>query len=74
MNSTPAASNARRTAKLFAAVMEVSASVSSARRMVATPTADSRAKSAARQRINARAALIWALVKGLWALDILDIV
>jgi hypothetical protein len=45
MNSTPAASKARRTARSFAAVIEVSSSVSSARRIVATPTEDSRARS-----------------------------
>jgi hypothetical protein len=37
MNSTPAASRARRTARSFAAVIDVSPSVSSARRIVATP-------------------------------------
>ena len=40
MNSTPADSRARRTAKSFAAVIEVSSSASSARRIVVTPTAD----------------------------------
>ena len=45
MNSTPADSKARRTARSFAAVIEVSLSTSSARRIVATPTADSRARS-----------------------------
>src|SRR5262245_9563983 len=63
MNSTPAASNARRMAMSLGAVIEVSFSASSARRMVATPTADSRARSSARQRRKARAALIWPLVK-----------
>jgi hypothetical protein len=58
MNSTPAASKARRTAKSFGAVIEVSVSLSSARRMVATPTADSRARSSARHRRKARAARI----------------
>src|SRR5262245_54857008 len=65
MNSTPAASNARRMAMSLGAVIEVSFSASSARRMVATPTADSRARSSARHRRNARAALIWPLVRGL---------
>src|SRR5438093_11506 len=37
MNSTPAASSARRTAKSLAAVIDVWSSVSSARRMVVTP-------------------------------------
>ena len=64
MNSTPAASNARRTARSFAAVIEVSSTASSARRMVAIPTDDSRARSSARHRTNARAALICALFKG----------
>jgi hypothetical protein len=65
MNSTPAASKARRTAKSFAAVIEVSSSVSSARRTVATLRSDCRARSSALQRRRARAALIWALVSGL---------
>src|SRR5262245_38199592 len=65
MNSTPAASRARRTAKSLAAVIEVSSSVSSARRMVATLRSDSRARSSALQRRRERAALIWALVSGL---------
>ena len=64
MNSTPAASRARRTAKSLAAVIDVWSSASSARRMVATPTADSLARSSARHRRNARAALIWPLVRG----------
>src|SRR5258708_35226634 len=64
MNSTPAASKARRIAKSLGAVIEVSASVSSARRMVATPTVDSRARSSARHRRKARAARIWPLVSG----------
>jgi hypothetical protein len=64
MNSTPAASKARRMAKSFGAVIEVSASASSARRIVATPTADSRARSAARHRRKARAARICPLVNG----------
>src|SRR5262249_20891224 len=65
MNSTPAASKARRTAKSLAAVIEVSSSVSSARRMVATLRSDRPARSSALQRRRARAALIWALVSGL---------
>src|SRR5262249_32837919 len=64
MNSMPAASSARRTAKSLAAVSEVSPSVSSARRIVAPPPADSRARSSARHRRKARAALIWPLVRG----------
>src|SRR6516162_4062073 len=64
MNSTPAVSRARRTAKSLAAVIDVWSSASSARRMVATPTADSLARSSARHRRNARAALIWPLVRG----------
>ena len=58
MNSIPAPSRARRTAESFAAVIEVSSSASSARRIVATPKAASRARSCARQRRKARAALI----------------
>jgi hypothetical protein len=54
MNSTPANSKVRRTARSLAAVMDVSLSDNSARRMVATPTADSRARSWARRRSNAR--------------------
>jgi len=64
MNSTPAASKARRIDKSLGAVIEVSSSVSSARRIVATPTADSRARSLARHRRKARAARIWPLVSG----------
>jgi hypothetical protein len=45
MNSTPADSKARRTAMSFGAVIDVSLSASSARLIVATPTADARAKS-----------------------------
>src|SRR6187397_1571073 len=66
MNSTPAASRARRTAASFAAVMEVALSESSARRTVATPTAEFSARSSARQRRRARAARIWALVRAGW--------
>src|SRR5262245_19228563 len=67
MNSTPAASKVRRTTMLLAAVIDVSFSVSSARRMVATLRSDCRARSSALQRSRARAALIWALVSG-WAM------
>src|SRR5215831_11256898 len=52
MNSTPAASSARRTDRSLAAVIEVSLSASSARRIVATPTADSRARSSARHELG----------------------
>jgi hypothetical protein len=65
INSIPAASRARRTERSFAAVIEVLSNVSSARRMVVTPTADSRARSSAVHRISARAALICPLVRGL---------
>jgi hypothetical protein len=58
INSMPAVSNARRTERSLAAVIEVSLSASSARRIVATPTADSRARSSARHRRKALAALI----------------
>ncbi len=51
MNTTPAASKARRTAKSFGAVIDVSSCASSARRIVATPTANARARSSARNRI-----------------------
>ena len=64
MNSTPAASKARRTARSFAAVMDVSPSVSSARRIVATLSDERPARSSALQRMSERAALIWALVRG----------
>src|SRR5262245_9606128 len=65
MNSTPAASNVRRTAESLAAVIDVFSSVNSARRIVVTPSVDWRARSSALQRRRARAALIWALVRGL---------
>ena len=65
MNSTPAPSSARRTAKSLAAVRDVSFFESSARRIVATLRSDFRAKSSALQRRRARAALIWALESGL---------
>jgi Prolyl oligopeptidase family len=58
MNSTPADSNARRIAKSLALVSAVWFSVSSARRMVATLSADAAARSSAVQRIRDRAALI----------------
>src|ERR1700683_3946583 len=64
MNSTPAASNARRRAWLFAAVIDVWLSANSARRIVVTPTAEWRAKSSALQRTRARPALSCALVRG----------
>jgi hypothetical protein len=58
MNSTPAASSAVRMAALFGAVMPVSQSLSSARRIVATPTDEAFAKSWADHPIKARAARI----------------
>jgi hypothetical protein len=64
MNSTPAASKARRTAKSLAMVIDVSPSASSARLIVASPNAASRASSAALHRRRARAARIWALFNG----------
>ena len=64
MNSTPATSKARRTAKSLATVREVLSSASSARLIVAIPKAASRASSAALQRRRARAARIWALFNG----------
>src|SRR6516225_2114552 len=45
-------------------VIDVSPSANSARRIVVTPRVDSRARSSALQRSRARAALIWALVRG----------
>ena len=58
MNSTPAASNARRIARSLAAVIEVSRSASSARRIVRKLTADWRERSSAVHLMSARAALI----------------
>ncbi len=57
MNSTPATSNARRTAKSLGDVMEVSRSASSARRIVRRLTADWRERSSAVHLMSARAAL-----------------
>jgi hypothetical protein len=62
MNSMPASSSARRIARSFGAVSEVAASVSSARRIVVSPTDDERARSSALHRRRARAARICALV------------
>jgi hypothetical protein len=62
MNSMPASSSARRIARSFGAVSEVAAPVSSARRIVVSPTVDERARSSALQRRSARAARICALV------------
>jgi hypothetical protein len=64
MNSTPAASRARLIARLLGAVIDVSPAASSARRIVVAPTDDAFARSAALQRMRARAARIWALVRG----------
>jgi hypothetical protein len=64
MNSTPAASSVRRTAKSLAIVIDVSLSASSALLIVARPKAASRASSAALHRRSARAARICALFKG----------
>jgi len=64
MNSTPAASKARRTARSFTVVIEVSSFVSSARRIVATLNDVCRARSSALHRIRDRAALICALLSG----------
>jgi Transposase, Mutator family len=49
MNSTPAISRARRTARSLAAVIDVSPSDNSARRMVVAPIADSCARSGAKR-------------------------
>src|ERR1700722_4107397 len=62
MNSTPAASRVRRTARLLAEVIEVSPSANSARRIVATLNELSRARSSALHLISERAARIWPLV------------
>jgi hypothetical protein len=58
MNSTPAASNARRTARSLATVSEVLSSASSARLIVLSPSADARARSSALHLRRARAARI----------------
>jgi hypothetical protein len=60
MNTTPAVSSALRIASSLAAVSGVCASASSARRIVFTPKAVARARSAALQRSKARPALICA--------------
>jgi hypothetical protein len=62
MNSMPASSSARRIARSFGPVNEVAAPVSSARRIVVSPTDDECARSSALQRRSARAARICALV------------
>ena len=58
MNSMPASSSARRIAMSFAGINDVTPSVSSARRIVVTPTKENRARSSALQRIRERAARI----------------
>ncbi len=60
MNSMPALSRAPRIAFRFAMVIGGTPSAASERLTVATPTLAASAKSSALQRINARAALIWA--------------
>jgi hypothetical protein len=62
MNSTPADSRARRTAKSFAVVSEVESSVASARLIVFTPKDECLARSCALHLNRARADLIWAPV------------
>jgi hypothetical protein len=64
MNSMPAPSSVRRIARSLAAVSAMASSATSARRIVFTPRADSRARSCALHRRRARAALIWALESG----------
>src|SRR5262249_38759817 len=64
MNSTPADSRARRTARSFAEVIEVSFSALSALLIVASPREASRARSVALHLRSPRAALICALVRG----------
>jgi hypothetical protein len=63
MNSTPAASSARRTAKSLAAVSAVWGSASSARRIVRKLTVEWLERSSALHRSRARAALICALLR-----------
>jgi hypothetical protein len=58
MKSIPAFSNARRMAASFACVTGISPATTSALRIVATPTFETRAKSRAVHRISARAARI----------------
>jgi hypothetical protein len=58
MNSTPAASNAWRSAASLGSVTGISPSTTSARRIVATPTFEAAARSRALHRSKARAALI----------------
>src|ERR1700694_4194330 len=74
MKSTPAASSVRRTAAKLETVIASRPSVASARRIVATPKLAFIAKSAALQRIRARAALICGLVISLSLYDFLSII
>src|SRR5579871_5968973 len=60
MNSTPAASKARRIASSLAAVSDVGPSATSALRTVFAPREAAFARSAALHRSSARAARIWA--------------
>ena len=72
-NSIPATSKARRRAASFAAVTGISPSTTSTLRIVATPTLDALAKSAAVHRSMARAARSWALeIFLIGRLDLLD--
>ena len=68
MNSTPAASKVRRTAKSLATVREVLSSASSARLIVLSPSDDARARSFALHLRRARAARIWELLNPLTAI------
>src|SRR5262245_27490720 len=70
MNSTPAASKTRRTAKSLATVSEVLPSASSARLIVLRPSADARARSSALHLRRARAARICGLVNPLAAIPV----
>jgi hypothetical protein len=72
MNSTPADSKARLTARSFAVVIDVWSSVSSARRIVATLNDVRRARSSALHRMRERAALICALVSGVESILIIS--
>jgi hypothetical protein len=69
MNSTPAASSACRTAKLFAAVNAVCGPASSARRIVRRLTNECCERSSALHLRSARAALICELVSAFPMLD-----
>ena len=72
MNSTPAASSARRRAASLGSVTGISPSTTSTRRIVATPTFEALARSRALQRSSARAARNCALEILLVGVDVLS--